>query len=71
LAGAVIRRSGVGDVSGEEAEFNLSEGFGSSQERQPLLSEGDAFSLLPSVDMVCATRREETRKGGKDGSSQA
>jgi hypothetical protein len=65
----VIRRSGVGGFSGdaEEAESSLSDGFGLSQEKRPLLGEGDAFSLLPSVDMVGTS----SRKGGRDGWSQA
>ena len=56
--GAVTRRSGVGDFSGEAEE---SDGFGSSPERGPLGGE-KGFSLLASVeDMVDATRRDGRR----------
>jgi hypothetical protein len=58
--GAVTRRSGVGDFSGEVEEVE-SKGFGSSSEEK-------AFSLLASVnDMVDATRRDGRRLGNEDG----
>ena len=56
--GAVTRRSGVGDFSGEAEE---SDGFGSSPERGPLGGE-KGFSSMASVDdMVDATRRDGRR----------
>ena len=63
--GAVTRRSGVGDFSGEAkvGESNLSSGFGLSSEIGPSGGE-KVFSLLTSVvDMVDATRRDGGRLG--------
>ena len=67
--GAVTRRSGVGDFSGEVEEVE-SNGFGSSSgERGPLCG-GEAFSSLASIDdMVDATRRDGRRLGDEDGTA--
>jgi hypothetical protein len=61
-----IRRSEEVELSrdAEEAESNLSDVFGFSQDRGPL-GVGEAFSLLASVDMVDVTRRDGRRLGRK------
>jgi hypothetical protein len=69
-----MRRSGVGDLSGEaeEVESNLSsaDGFVPGSERDSLCGE-ETFSLVASVvDMVDATRRNGQRLGNEDGTEE-